>query len=354
MSSTDFVGFAISVVSNVVNILAHSLGLYLLRRADVTRHNDVHMAYVTNLSTAELVANLFSLIQHIFKTTAPSLMLPTTLSQITAYADIVCLTVVDFNMWMTMTYVIIDRWLRAVSSAYPYFWKTDKTLFLIIATWTGSFLVCAGTAAYLTVFRQHFGQFFIVARDVKHTWNLILIITAVVSHGCIFHQFRKSFRRQKESTRGRAICTVFRHSRFYLSLIIVATFMLLVLIPDTLRFYWSKPDDVIDITHRALPGLAHFIHACAYVLVYEKTKQLLCRDIRSVLKYVCYPCSSHSPYSTGGMEEKGGSGVFPYKDSHVTTLVIESGKGGRGKESFGGTLASTVHYGEVRETCTEL
>lgn len=237
------------VILRLIDIILHIFGIYLLiicnRKSNCRLNkNRVSTFYIVNLSITEIcfstlwlfmvpVTKIFTLPKHI----------SAIIEQIQPYIMISIYTLVAFVFYATMFEITLDRLLAIkLSIKYRIYCTVRTAQYVLIATWvTGGLLFIAVVTSYrITGF-----NFDIWFHSYFYTpLNITFVILTIFTYGFLFQKYKRSSELKRKWIQGnnRNAFIVFHKSRFYLSVLIVLTFVLLIIIPDLTYLFLSLRD----------------------------------------------------------------------------------------------------------------
>ena len=278
----ESITFIVDLTLQLANVLLHSAGLYILRCMNVHTKANIQLLYVMNLSVAELIINLFSLVRNILKTNLIGISNSVIFSRCMMYSHIVDYTVLKCNIYMTLVFILIDRLFRTLSSTYYKHWDFDKAWYLLAATWLVSFVICVTKVLCYTLTGERY-QFFIINTYVMNISNIVFILIAVLSYSIILHNFKQATRRREKA---KGIFKTFPRSSFYLPLFLIMSYICFTILADFTRFFCSPTiDDNIALLLHISYGISDFSHACLYIFMYGSVKRFVYKRLRHLFRY---------------------------------------------------------------------
>ena len=218
---------------NILNVIFHSVGIYILLSVYEDSRQKVQQIFLLNLSVCECIINLFqacSILPEIIS--IPSRY--NILNDINEHILIISFTGISVVYYLDMIYITVDRMMDIVLNIrYPVYWNERKTKVLMFSTWV------IGTGMCVTVIVLH--------NLIKFKWKdaffkyfyptvgFAFIILALITYGFIFHKFKQSRKppvRGGKHTKSANSITVFRRSRFHIPVFLILTFLLFMIVPD--------------------------------------------------------------------------------------------------------------------------
>ena len=233
-------GSTVLMVLYITNIVLHSIGLYLLHCLRKSGDGDVQLVYIMNLSTVELVISVLNLILNMlymfpYHDTAALIRM----KQTNEYLTIVIHTMLSFVFYMCMILITLDKMLEVwLNIRYSIYCNAMKAKYLMYFTWVIGFIifVIIITTYLLLEFPYHkFNVYCFLIFDFS------FITIAVVSYSSIFYKYKEtrmhpSGNRNNGQSR-RSLLKIFLNSRFYISILLIASFILFMIVPDLIYVF---------------------------------------------------------------------------------------------------------------------
>lgn len=294
MEEQLFLKGIVPITFKLLNILIHSLGFYLLLCLHKRCTENVQIIYIMNLSATELILNILSFIRNFIRVASPVIANKHWFKDLTMYSYIVDYAVFRFCLYMWMFYITIDRVCGVLlNMSYPSYWNSTKALYLVVVTWVFGFIVSISTALVYGFHSSDEENMFLIANYTIIIFDITFVVVAVISYGSIFHVFQKqrhnSFLGKQtkgssspDSENEESLWTIFRHSRFYVSVLIVSTFILFTIIPD---FMWTfhvveNENSIGGFMLSTSYAVSYFIDGAIYIFMDDKVKNLLLKKLR--------------------------------------------------------------------------
>ena len=299
----------------VLNIVVHSIGLYLLVSLYKYGNDEPQYIYIINLSATLLAFNICWFLLGVINVIA-IISIPL---EVGIYISIITSTVFIVAYYMTLAGITIDRFLEVLLNIkYTIYCGTTKAKLMVSISW---FIAVVMTIATLLMHELIAFNFeIIVTKYVYPIADFLFILIAVVSYSFIFHRykatrnhpsgvFRKGSRRKKVSNSSQSSIVVFRQSRFYVSACLVLNFIVLVAVPDLIFLvanvdnheHVHQPAEVLMILY----NVSFLGDAWVYIFLHPPVRRLLWKKIRAV------PCLCNC-----APNKQQGSRVTRYTDDH--------------------------------------
>lgn len=281
---------SILLVFIVTNIFLHSLGIHLLICLERTPTSRWHEMYLLNLSLSELLINISELlvwrIPKIFTWNQSSLP---HLHKVQEFISLINASFIAINYYFSMFYITIDRLLDIhLNIRYNVYWNENKAKKLIYATWGFSSVVCICLVS--TYFSKAYDYKYAMLHFFMLPADFLFIFLTIITYVVIFKTFRRTrvFSVTASTTYATPTCwQVFRNSRFYVSVLIILSFVLFMIFPDITFMFcaFNKKGDVglallRDITC-VIYQIAYLSDAVIYIFMHQPVRKLLWKKIRS-------------------------------------------------------------------------
>ena len=291
------------IVLNIMNFFPHALGVYLL--LELGRKNTQHI-YLINLSISEFLKNLVNLL-----TVIPDIVSlhPNSLyiyKELHVYLGIIYDYGIMCSYILTMFYITIDRYfIILLGLRYKTFWNVTKTNYLILTTWlVGIFISLTLSLVYIWSDNQDaIGNFIgIDKREAPFVTfsrpfiGIPFIVLAIAVYYQIFRKYAKSQEKINYCKQNQTRFAIFAHSRFFIPVLLIASFLTFTVIPDLIFSYHQLTNKNVSHT---LQVLCYVFYSCSdladafiYVLVQTKVRKLLNKKLHRI-----YHCCRDNKYS---------------------------------------------------------
>ena len=220
---------------NVLNVLLHAIGVYLLISLYRTCKYRTQQLYLIHLSISEALINFLEIcrtVPELIKFTGHSKVI---VEEIRYYILVVSFTGISIVYYFDMIYLTFDKLMDIVLNIkYPVYWNESKTKYLLIMTWVIGLFSCVSVSICHRYFGFKWEQAFF--KYFYPPIEFVFIVLALTTYAFIFRKYaqahRKSpgivFRRSKKLNAFQ----LFRRSRFYIAVLLIITFLLLFVVPD--------------------------------------------------------------------------------------------------------------------------
>ena len=265
---------------NLLNVFFHSIGVYLLTSMYPTCKRRIQQIYLINLSLTECLINLLEICRII------SGIIPCKHSHVNIvdesrhYTLIVSFTGVSIVYYFDMVYLTFDRLMDvALNIKYPIYWNEKKAKYLLMTTWLIGFLTCLSVSLCYRFldfsWEDAFFKFFYPPIEFA------FIILALATYGFIFLRYRKSRINFPGSimvhTHQPSTMQIFRKSRFYISLLLIVTFLVFMVAPDlTYLFYgiiYKSESEILMTSCWISYAIANLADAYIYIFVQPNVRR---------------------------------------------------------------------------------
>ena len=268
----------ILIVLRIVDIILHTIGIYLLRKTDQDKVN-IQQIYITNLSITEVCFSvLWLLMLPAAKFFSLSNRIHIIISEVQKHVMICIYTIVAFVYYTTMYLLTLDR-LIAVKFSFIYRarWDKKKTKILLFTVWI------IGLVLFVSVLIGHeitgfdfdipFHKYFYTPLNVG------FILLAVSSYLFIFRKYKRSVDRNSRTSRKDSSLVVFYKSRFYLPVLLILTFIIFIIVPDMAYMFLmtlqkKTSDSLLSICVISY-SLSNIIDGLLYIFLQPKIRKRL-------------------------------------------------------------------------------
>lgn len=293
---------SVLVSLNIANVLLHSIGIYLLVKIQQRNSGNIQTVYVINLSVCEAIMNFLELLRRIPSFFTIRADVESTISVVNEYIHIVMFTGISFVFYWVMIFLTLDRLLDILLNIrYPIYWNETKTKNLLGGTWFLGVMLCVTVSMlYYSIgfdWEDAFFKYFYPAISIG------FIGLAIVTYGFIFKRYRRTrtnpvcfynnpiatnqnFNTIDTTTSNRQpnAWTVFRKSRFYISVLLILSFIFFMLIPDMTYLLYGiihkKKDEVLVAACWISYAISNCVDAIIYIFLQADVRKLLWMKIR--------------------------------------------------------------------------
>lgn len=329
----------------VLNTLLHAIGAYFLLKLYRDGKGTTQRIYFLNLSIAEVFLNLMEVLDripemmshtdedisqikinknqtehciedtksdnHITKITEDMYELcqkiilhemhsnseySSVLLYIQHYATLLYLTGLWLVLYLTMTYVTLDRLLMVkLAFRYKTYWTLKKSRYLVYTTWVVCMMVPFGIAIGELFYKFHYQD--VIYEYLFPTLDFIYISFATTTYTYIFIRFIKSSQMSHKVSgttiqsrrRRRSSALLFKDSKFYTTILLVLTFLVFIVVPnliylmlgmhrehtehlETLSAFMHNKDNIVFDLCRFSYAIASCLHFFIYIFVLPEVK----------------------------------------------------------------------------------
>ena len=288
---------SILLMLNVLNVILHGAGTFLLLSLYERVDSKVQYVYLISLSACELVINFLGCIHSILS------LIKTTQNENkvspfdTTIQIIYIVNATGFSLvfYLNMIYITVDRLLDILLNLkYPVYWDEYKAVILLKITWAIGIIVLVITCVlcyslHKWEWEEAMFEFF------YPTLEFSFIILAFCTYVFIFRKFKvcqnspahvacnHHVAKRQNSTFG-----VFKNSRFYISVLLIFTFILFMIVPDLIYLFIciipNAPSPTILTACWISYGIANISDAFIYILLQVEVKTLLMKKVRKFIR----------------------------------------------------------------------
>lgn len=353
MEITAALKVGIALTLKLTNIVLHGVGFYLLRCVQKhSKHNNVQMVYITNLSIIELMVNILSFIRNLFGILPVDYFETDSYKNIKTYTYMMEYTVLKFNLYMTMILLTLDRLvLISLNVKYSTLWNVKKTHYLTRGMWlfglllfilttllynnNATMLICNNEIAKLincsanmtvtevghrAILQLRKEQFFFIANYLTISFDVLFVLISIGSYTMIFNIFRKRQRKVKVKKTGTKIglWKTFRGSRFYVSLLLIMTFVVFVIPADIVWIIYSTKsrNEVVELLTTISYAISYLSDGLIYIFMNNKVKRLF---ETKIISRICRDINLRKTTLNSSQSELNSASLFPNESSTNTS-----------------------------------
>ena len=221
------------------NCLLHGLATLILLKLNKRHKNSSQWYCLINLTVSELLQNLFRFVLYPLKLywnihPKQSMLL----GRFIVHIQLVLNTGMIYQCLLGMILITGDRMLRIyLDLKYRVYWSYQRTRILVVATWVFSFSVTLFLSVRMNYIMDN--RRYNDARQMDTIENYVLIIVSILfvsfasfSYCFIFHKYVQSQRNTLiKNTKALSIWQVFQSSKFFISVLLVSSFLVLWVAP---------------------------------------------------------------------------------------------------------------------------
>jgi hypothetical protein len=288
------------LVLNIANVLLHGTGSYLLGCIYKQGKRSAQKIFIINLSVCELIMNLMECLRRILDFVPLSGRGSSNKIEFQHYLLIIMFTGISFVFYMDMIFITLDRLLNILLNVrYRIYCNHTKAKYLLLVTWLLGIVICLSVslAHYFTeyVWEAFFFMYFYPTVEIS------FIILALVTYAFIFKQYHKSHRiPTQRTTRGRqqnggkpeSAFQVFRMSRFFVSILLITSFIIFMLIPDLVYLFYGVLGNNESSTLLACCWISYAISnlmdGWVYIFMQSTVKSLLRKKVKQLCRCTGY------------------------------------------------------------------
>ena len=254
MSLTLFV--CLSLMS-LINITLHTIGFFLLLTTKEIEE-EFHMLLITHLCASEIFGSVcWFLIDTLAAVSICTTHGATTIAAVQEYLSFLTSTTFLLVYYMLMMCIVLDKLSQIkLHLKYPLYVQRVKNK-LLASIWFIGLVFCVIITLLNKVEGIEYEEAFV--KYVYPVFDVTVLLVIIVCYTYIFYKFTELKRTPKYT--GSSNISRFKilfKSRFYITLLIVLTFLGLVVIPDLVYLIHLLQVGVIYIPHPTLLVLYHF------------------------------------------------------------------------------------------------
>ena len=276
-------------VENICTMGFHVLGSYLLSVVYKNGNQDPRHYLLIHLSVTEGVVNFLQfLLNPVWRMVS---MNPSVVEKCQDYILLIRGYGFVIVYYVTMIYIALDRLLDIMLNIkYHLYCDEIKAKYMMGITWVITAVVT--TVASLLHAFLGLEMHAILFLYIHPTLDIIFVVIACVTYSLIFREYKKIRLPPgtNKSMRQPSILQVFRRSRFYVSTLLIATFVLFMVIPEMVHVYiFSIMDNRgnqhghvyadVNTACRICFSLGYLSDVFIYVFMEPPVKQLLLKTL---------------------------------------------------------------------------
>lgn len=278
------------IVLSLFNTLLHGVGCTLLIRVYKNGKKTIQLMYLINLGMCECILNVIRSLQHIMILADTNPPTPQ-IAVINMYLNFFAGSGLFYLYSLAMFYITGHRLLSILLPfKYHVIWTLHRTKLLLVATWsinvTLAFAVIIGV--YLleldTNNVQNKRGFTILYLYIPTAFNVIFLLFALFSYSIMFQRFSHSRRRFSQACvanncHKQTLLQIFRHSKFFVSILVITSFLLLMVIPSLIHSLskmsgYDMPQKVVFFTFISVT-LSDTADGLIYIFLQKSVRSLL-------------------------------------------------------------------------------
>ena len=310
--------YGILIAIQSINIVLHTGGLYLLTCFSRMGREDIQLFLVGNLSASEVLLNITFVV--IFSCNIYAARPESPVHALRMYTSMFSGSMIKFVYYMTMVYLALNKLLEVVLNvSYQRYCTMLKTKIIMILTWLLGAIFFLGISIQpskqdnttpTTLFNgtrktlndtlenqlMKLPQYVDIFTYFYTGFDFFFILIAVCTHGYIFHKYRESrldpilsrSASNQSYKKPDSVWKVFRNSRFYVSCLLIATFIFMVVLPKLLYFFafqhiTSLPlKTAFDVAVGLLYYLSFLGDVVIYIFLHPPLKRLMWRKLGKI------------------------------------------------------------------------
>ena len=267
---------------NIMNLILHSLGTWLLIYIHRNGSGTAQQIFLINLGFCEALMNLLECIRRALGMAHLSATGSRVIQCINEYILIVMFTGISLVYYLDMIYLTFDRLCDILLNIkYHNYWNEVKARWLLIVTWVIGILLSV-TISLMHRFTDYIWQdaFF---KYFFPTLEFAFVILAVITYGFIFHRFKVTRAPPTCCIEQLSLYQVFRKSRFYISVLIILTFLIFMVIPDLIYLFVGiingNETETLSVCCWISYAVSNLLDAWIYIYMQPEIRNLLLRKV---------------------------------------------------------------------------
>lgn len=280
-SSIDY----LFLVFYIINTIAHLLGFYLLWSLYRGGQGKVKEILLLNLSFGEALMSILFII------TWPQTG-SFTVTQIQYYVMVTLITGFYFFYVLSMILITLDRFLEIfLNITYPLYITNRRVKYTLAGLWVICMLISISVSIVdkLYLFLES-DECYTDMTYIYMGCDVAFITIAILAYGYIFQKFRKTrklpfhtrYLTENNSNESYSIVKIFINSRFYVYLLLIASYFFLDAIPNSIDLTFTHHSSHSTYTQivKFCCQLSYFIDALIYIFLQPSVRRLLLEKLR--------------------------------------------------------------------------
>lgn len=278
----------------IFNSTTHGFGAYLLHALSRSDH-DTQRLFLLNLACSEFLWNLVAIIRDAIRLAYLLICSYDKGHLVKAYfvVEMALATGVTYINYTAMLYLTVDRLLHIILHLrYDQYWNRRRTKILLGITWIFN-IVLSAVFAILTYFK--FGYVFAYTSSAISVYIptglfVLYVIVCVVTYYNMFMLHARS--EQRSASHGStthaptiSLLKIFRKSRFFISVILIGSYMLLTVMPGLIRsmIILLKANEnirtYVSMYYLISSRISHSVDGAIYIFLQSDVRKLLYKKV---------------------------------------------------------------------------
>lgn len=271
-------------IVNLITALLHLFGLHFLRKEYKNGLQDSQQVYLINIAKSESAINILQLLLNpsplVFKMT-PMLGNAMLISQdyikmIRGYGFVTV-------YFLSMFYLTLDRLMDIrLSIKYNLYWNEFYTERLLKFTWICSCVVTATVCLVHHFYNVNFNL--VLDIYIYPICNLLFVTIIVITYGFIFIKYKQTrVSPVQKIVQGRSfksnqsVLKVFKRSRFYIPMLLIASFIVFMVVPEWTHLFVvvlrNEKSITLNLVLMILWTFSYFVDAVIYIWIKPSFKK---------------------------------------------------------------------------------
>lgn len=223
----------------VLNVLIHAFGLYLLLCVFHDGNSNVQLIYILNLCVSELLINLIGVVilsvSFCFAHSSHETII--VLQNVYQFLIVVLETGILLVYYMCMFIITLDRLMEILLNIrYPIFWNEIRAKRLMICIWIVCLAIGITLSTLTYTYRMSFETTFI--QYIYPTLDVSFLLLAALTYIFIFKKFKSSrvapirLHRASVQVIKLTVIQVLKKSQFKVPILLITSFLLLMEVPN--------------------------------------------------------------------------------------------------------------------------
>ena len=304
----------------VTNLVFHLLGFHLLMCLYKIRRHTPQQLFLINLAFIEALRNFLSILMvdvtMFISTDRKKEYSNETLNDTTIFVTLkvdlqndigtvqryisILIAVIYLLQYTAMLCITIDRFLASLLTIrYRIHCSVKKAQYLLIGIWMLALVIFLAMSVFCSIYPYNSYMVYVFA---YLPLDFILISVTIFTYSFLFYKHVKSQKMQERdcttNSNNTSLISVFRKSKFYISILLITSFIIFFVIPDIIfTFAAIIPNNITKglIMANAIPVLlSDLFDAWIYIFMQQAVRKLFCQKICERFCCCCCYCQHNA------------------------------------------------------------
>ena len=266
--------------------IIHSLGSYILLSIYKNGTQSVNQLYIISLSISELLISILHFLNRLIACHAEK----GTHNVDVNFYILSCETGICIIYYLNMFYITIDKLMEILLNIrYPIYWNEEKAKTLLMVTWFLGIIFSLSMIFALTFASFHNENSF--SKYFYPTIDFMFLAIALLTYGFIFNKFKHT-RTSPTGNKHKSLFNVFLNSKFYISVLLISTFLLFTIVPDLIFMLCitinGNISEDVRVTCYIFYAISYVSDAWIYIIIQKSVRTRFQRICRNLKNWFCF------------------------------------------------------------------